>query len=257
MKKINSFWYCVILFAGLVLMANKCEKEPEEEPQTITDIDGNLYEIVQIGDQWWMAENLKVTRYRNGDPIGTTSPATLGLRDVVFEGGRPKYQWAYEGNEGNVDLYGRLYTWFVITDNRGVCPAGWHVPSYDEWMILQNYLIENRYNYDGTSEENKISKAMSALTNWHPSPLQGAPGNTDYPAKRNASGFNALPAGVRWTNGKFDGLGISGGWFTSTNAYDDYDGIYRAFTIFNCSYPLVAATCNHEADAISVRCLRD
>jgi len=238
-------------------MANKCEKEPEEEPQTITDIDGNLYEIVQIGDQWWMAENLKVTKYRNGDLIETTSPATLNLREVVYNGGRPKYQWAYDGNESNVGLYGRLYTWFTITDGRGVCPAGWHVPSYDEWMILQDHLIENNYNYDGTTSGNKISKAMAALTNWVQTDITGTPGNTDFAQKRNASGFRALPAGVRWTDGRFDGLGCSGNWFTSTNYYDDYDGIFRAFVIYTNSYTLVAATCDHEADAISVRCVRD
>lgn len=256
-NRIRSCWLLVFILSGLLLTANKCEKEPEDEPETITDIDGNVYAIVELGNQWWMAENLKVTRYRNGDPIGTTTPATIGLRDVVYQGGKPKYQWAYDGNESNVELYGRLYTWFAVTDNRGVCPAGWHIPSYDEWIILQNYLIENGFNYDGTTQGNKISKAMSALTNWLPSPNQGAPGNSDYPAKRNASGFNALPAGVRWTNGEFDGLGISGNWFTSTNYYDDYDGIFRTFAIFRHSYDLIAGTCNHEADAGSVRCIRD
>lgn len=259
MKKRRGIWICALIFAGLATMANKCEKiEPEEEEiPTITDIEGNEYEIVEIGTQWWMAENLKVTKYNNGDLIGTTNPADLDLSDQSHNAGRPKYQWAYDGNESNVELYGRLYTWYAITDPRGVCPTGWHVPSYDEWITLQDYLIASGYNYDGTTTGNKIAKAMASLTNWDASATQGAVGNTDYPAKRNATGFRALPAGIRWTDGEFDGLGISGNWFTSTNYWDDYDGIFWGFVIYRSSYALGAGTCNFEPDALSVRCIKD
>jgi len=259
MKKIKSSWIVLLIVTGLVLTANKCEKEdgPEEEIPTISDIDGNEYEIVEIGTQWWMAENLKVTKYTNGDIIGTSSPATIDLSDIVYEGGTPRYQWPYNGNEANVELYGRLYTWFAITDPRGVCPTGWHVPSYDEWITLQDYLIANGYNYDATATGNKIAKSMASLTNWSSSTAVGAVGNTDYPSKRDASGFRALPAGIRWTDGEFDGLGISGNWFTSTNYYDDYDGIFWGFVLFNSSYGLSAGTCDHEADALSVRCVKN
>ncbi|MCK7530911.1 MAG: hypothetical protein MZV63_07605 [Marinilabiliales bacterium] len=91
----------------------------KREMPTITDIDGNEYEIVEIGTQWWMAENLKVTKYTNGDIIGTTSPATVDLSDVVYEGGTPRYQWPYNGNEANVELYGRLYTWYCHNGPQG------------------------------------------------------------------------------------------------------------------------------------------
>ena len=104
---------------------------------TISDIDGNVYKIIKLGDQWWMAENLKVTKYSNGDLIGTTIPATL---DILGES-TPKYQWAYDGNENNVSTYGRLYSWYAATDNRNVCPAGWHVPGDSEWTILTDYLL--------------------------------------------------------------------------------------------------------------------
>lgn len=259
MKGISSFWICAMVFAGMVLTANKCEKgeDPEEEIPTITDVEGNEYEIVEIGTQWWMAENLKVTKYNNGDLIGTTNPATLDLSDQDWGEGTPKYQWAYDGNEANVELYGRLYTWYAITDPRGVCPTGWHVPSRDEWIKLQDYLIAAGYNYDGTTTGNKIAKAMSSLTNWIASSTDGSAGNSDYPAKRNATGFRALPAGIRWTDGEFDGLGLSGNWFTSTNYYDDYDGIFWGFVIFNTSWGLGAGTCDHEPDALSVRCVKN
>jgi uncharacterized protein (TIGR02145 family) len=258
MKKSVSFWTVLLVVTGFALMANKCERSDpgEEEIPTITDMEGNEYEIVEIGTQWWMAENLKVTKYNNGDLIGTTNPPTLDLSDQAHDAGKPRYQWAYDGNEANVELYGRLYTWYAITDPRGVCPTGWHVPSYNEWITLQDFLIAG-YNYDGTTTGNKIAKAMSALTNWIASSTEGSVGNVDYPAKRNSSNFRALPAGIRWTDGEFDGLGISGNWFTSTNYYDDYDGIFWGFVIFNSSWGLSAGTCDHEPDALSVRCVKN
>lgn len=248
-----------LVFISLLFSANKCEKEDpgEEEIITITDVDGNEYEITEIGTQWWMAENLKVTHYRNGDLIGTTSPPDRDLSEEAYEGMRPKYQWAYDGNEQYVEMYGRLYSWFAVTDPRGLCPAGGHVPSYDEWIVLQDYLIAGGYNYDGSTTGNKIAKAMGSLVSWEPSQVAGSVGNTDYSAKRNASKFRGLAAGIRWTDGEFAGMGLSGGWFTSTNYYDDYDGIFRVFTIFNTSWGLGAATCDHEADAVSVRCIKD
>lgn len=99
------------------------------------DIDGNVYPIITIGTQVWMAENLKTTRYCNGDLIGTTTPATL---DIESESA-PEYQWAYDGNESNVTTYGRIYTWYVANDSRNVCPAGWHIPSDAEWTDLTGF----------------------------------------------------------------------------------------------------------------------
>ncbi|MCJ7802706.1 MAG: fibrobacter succinogenes major paralogous domain-containing protein, partial [Candidatus Marinimicrobia bacterium] len=98
----------------------------------VTDIDGNNYTGVTIGSQVWMVENLKTTRYRNGDLIGTTILATLNISTE----NTPKYQWAYGGNEDNVATYGRLYTWYAVTDSRNICPTGWIVPADTDWTIL-------------------------------------------------------------------------------------------------------------------------
>jgi uncharacterized protein (TIGR02145 family) len=75
-------------------------------------------------------------KYRNGDIIGTTTPATLDISSETS----PKYQWAYDGNESNVATYGRLYTWYAATDSRAVCPTGWHLPTDAEWTTLTTYL---------------------------------------------------------------------------------------------------------------------
>lgn len=124
MKRKNRNFICLLFFIGSVLISiSSCNKDDSANDAIIvTDIDGNVYHTVTIGTQVWMVENLKVTKYRNGDLIGTTTPATL---DISGEA-EPKYQWVYDGKESNVSTYGRLYTWYAITDNRNVCPKGWH-----------------------------------------------------------------------------------------------------------------------------------
>ncbi len=119
----------------------------------MTDIDGNVYNTVTIGTQVWMAENLKTTRYRNGDIIGTTIPATL---DVYHET-NPKYQWAPNGDENNVALYGRLYTWYATIDSRGICPIGWHVSTDADWVTLKDYVRTNLDTFGS------LQKALEAL----------------------------------------------------------------------------------------------
>ena len=90
---------------------------------TVTDIDGNVYNTVTIGTQVWMKENLKTTKYRNGETI---------LNTASFSD-----QWAYGDNESKIPVYGRLYTWYAATNVRGLCPTGWHVPTDAEWTLLQ------------------------------------------------------------------------------------------------------------------------
>jgi uncharacterized protein (TIGR02145 family) len=161
---------------------------------TVTDIDGNVYKTVTIGNQVWMAEDLKTTRYRNGDLIGTTNPATL---DISGESA-PTYQWAYAGNERNVATYGRLYTWYASTDSRAIAPAGWHVPTDAEWTALVTFL-------GGESvAQGKLKEA--GTTHWN------GP-NSD---ATNESGFTALPGGNRFGDKGFIGLGDFTHWWTST-----------------------------------------
>jgi uncharacterized protein (TIGR02145 family) len=162
--------------------------------QTVRDIDGNVYKTVKIGSQFWMAANLKTTRYRNGDSIRTTSPATL---DITIENA-PKYQWAYDGNESNAETYGRLYSWYAVTDSRNVCPTGLHVPTEEEWTTLTSYL-------GGESVAGGKLKE-SGTTLWK-SPNTGA---------TNESGFAARSGGYRYGNGMFFDIGRTGNWWSST-----------------------------------------
>ncbi len=161
---------------------------------TVIDINLNIYNTITIGTQVWMAENLKTTKYRNGDLISTTTPATL---DITGES-TPKYQWSYDGNESNIYPYGRLYTWYVLNDSRAICPTGWHVPTYAEWVVLTTYL---------GGADIAAAKLMETGTAHWQSHNTGATNETN---------FTALPGGRRIYNGTFDYIGRYGIWWSAT-----------------------------------------
>jgi len=199
---------------------------------TITDIDGSVYNTLKIGTQIWMAENLKVTKYRNGDLIGTTIPATLDISDESA----PKYQWAYKGNESNVASYGRLYTWYVVKDSRGLCPTGWHVPSDAEWTILIDYL-GGRDVAGGKIKEIGTSHWMS--------PNTGA---------TNESGFTGLPSGCRFPDGGFWYYTGLGGWWSATET-SNAGLAWGNETYYENSRVQIFSS--DEKSGIAVRCVRD
>jgi uncharacterized protein (TIGR02145 family) len=176
-------------------------KQNTQNSEKVTDIDGNEYTTIKIGQQTWMVENLKTTRFRNGNPIETTDP----FNKRIVEEMDPVYQWAYMGKEENVDIYGRLYTWYAATDPREIAPDGWRVPTEQDFINLALYLIENGaiYSYDktnfGTTANNTLAKALSSTTGWFPSSVDGSPGSS--PELNNASGFTAVPGGRRINDG--------------------------------------------------------
>ena len=192
---------------------------------SVNDIDGNQYNVVKIGTQVWMKENLKTTRYRNGDSIGTTIPATLPIE------GEHKYQWAYDGNESNVAAHGRLYTWYVATDSRNVCPAGWHVPSDADWTALTDYLIKKGYGYGGGYKGMDISKSLAATSGWVADETPGSTGNNQ--ESNNSTGFTALPSGARLANGEFINLGHIGNWWSTAGHIISYGNLWSESDFVN------------------------
>lgn len=202
---------------------------PTSTATTVTDIDGNVYNTVTIGTQVWMKENLKVTKYRNGDAIPTTTAN-------IFSGeSSPKYQWAYNNDENNVSTYGRLYTWYAATDSRGVCPTGWHVPTDAEWTTLTDYL---------RGESVAGGKMKEAGTTHWISPNVGD----------NSSGFTALPGGFRVSEGPFIYMGDTGYWWSATEGEWYRYGWYRYLRYFN---DYANRTADHKSYGFSVRCVRD
>ena len=209
-----------------------------------TDADGNHYAVVHIGNQTWMAENLKTTKYRNDDAIGTTTAQ-------IFTNTTSKYQWAYGGNEANAAKYGRLYTWYAATDARNIAPVGWHVPTDVEWSTLENYLIANGYNYDCTTTNNKIGKALAATNVWKPYTGIGTIG--DDLTKNNSSGFSSLPGGYRYNYGQFSGIGYYDNWWSSTESDTSFAWYRRLSTYF---FVLYRSSISKD-NGYSIRCLSD
>jgi uncharacterized protein (TIGR02145 family) len=200
------------------------------QAQNVKDIDGNEYQTVKIGAQTWIKENLKVTHYNNGDKIATTTD-TLNLFNEL----NPKYQWAYGGQENSAVVYGRLYTWYAVADDRKVCPAGWHVPTVEEWSVL----VKN----SGGSSKATYQLREAGNTHWIQSDS----------LVNNLSGFTALPSGERSYNGVYKGLGEYCRWW-SANASETVtcNILYLPFEL---GYPVPMF--KQDSYGLAVRCLKD
>lgn len=221
---------------------------------TINDVDGNAYNITALGNQTWMAENLKTTRYNDGTPItGITDNASWSsLKD-------PAYCW-YSNNADIKDFYGALYNWYAVKTGN-LCPSGWHIPTDAEWTELELFLQNSGFNYDGTVDadleretKNRIAKALASAYNWAESTIKGSVGNTDYESFRNKTNFTALPAGCRKTgDGSFDGVTTSGFWWSSTES-DAGKALIRSISENDGA---VARIDSGKAGGYSVRCVKD
>jgi len=218
---------------------------------TVTDVDGNVYATVKIGTQTWMAENLKTTKYRNGDIIPNL---TLAADWSTTTSGA----WCNYDNNATYDAkYGKLYNFYTIKDNRNIAPVGWHVATDAEWTTLINYQISNGGNYDGTIVGNKIAKSLSSTDNvWGPTAVAGSPGFEI--SKNNSSKFNGLPGGERDNLGAFNNT-IS--WFfciwTST-ANVDYPTSNAIDRSLNGAQPHMASSVwRLQRMGKSIRCIKD
>jgi uncharacterized protein (TIGR02145 family) len=194
---------------------------------TVTDIDSNTYKTVQIGTQCWMQSNLKVSKYRNGAAIPT------GLSDNVWSRTTSGAYAIYDNNNVNDALYGKLYNWYAVKDVRGLCPIGWHVPSEDEWGELKGHLVPL-----------VAGGKLKSVIGWN-SPNTGA---------TNESGFTGLPGGGRYSSGEFNYLGSVGGWWSSSEASNDF--AWNLTLSSNDGYVNRYDYSNKE-NGLSVRCLRD
>ncbi|HEQ99299.1 MAG TPA: hypothetical protein ENO22_08180 [candidate division Zixibacteria bacterium] len=206
----------------------------------IMDVDGNLYQTILIGEQCWMAENLKVTHYRNGDPLPnvTDAGAWNGLTSGAY--------CDYNNDDGQVEVYGRLYNWYALIDSRNIAPEGWHLPTDAEWKQLEMFLGMSQADADatgwrGTDEGGKLKEA--GMVHWN-SPNTGA---------TNESGFTALPGGYRVNTGAFLNMGTYAYLWSSTES--------GAYTVWGRLLSSGVATIYRYADSkaagFSVRCIRD
>jgi len=251
MKTNNSFLiYSFIITGVFLILTSGCMEEDKDEvpiPTTVTvsDIDGNTYKTIQIGTQTWMAENLKTTKYNDGTniPLVNNNSSWAGLST-------PAYCW-YDNNISNKNTYGALYNWYTVNSSK-LCPSGWHVPSDEEWIELDDYLTKYGYGYEGSGDD--IGKSMAATSGWNTSIHEGNVGNDQ--ASNNSSGFTALPGGRRVNDGDFVGIGNSADWWSSTE-YPNMN-VDKAWSQYIVSFQnYLWRSSNYKKDGLSVRCVKD
>jgi uncharacterized protein (TIGR02145 family) len=242
----------IFIFIAIIIFTAGCTKEPSGIDTdssgltgTLTDIDGNVYKTVKIGKQWWMAENLKVTRYCNG----RTLVAAAG--DSAWEALSSGAYCGYAEKEDNAAVYGLLYNWYAVIDSQGLAPAGWHVPTDEEWKQLEMYLGMSRSSADeegwrGTDEGGKLKETgtIQEGSGLWVSPNEGA---------SNSSGFSALPGGYRFFYGMFYFLGRSAYFWSASKHSPDHAWI----RFLNYSSSGIHRTHGNLPSAFSVRCVKD
>lgn len=214
----------------LIFLIPSCKKE---DKKNIIDGDGNIYSSINIGTQIWLIQDLKTTKYNDGNsiiPLVTDSIAWTGLAT-------PGYCW-YNNNDATYkNTYGALYNWYAVITNK-LCPIGWHVPTDTEWTTLTDYL-------DGISTAGGKLKE-TGTTHWI-TPNTGA---------TNVTGFTAIPGGERtWNTGGFAEIGLNSYYWSSTE--DEFVSINGwGQGLSNTSSSIVKGGYRKTAGA-SVRCLKN
>ncbi len=253
--------FSLIIF--LISFTYSCEKEIDNDKSlTVEDYDGNVYKTVQIGDQIWMAENLKATHYADGTIIQLVENEADW--DALEYSG--KAMCYYNDSITNKDIYGALYTWSAAmkglassTTNpsnvQGVCPDGWHVPSDDEWKELEMHLGMNQVEADmpGFRGTNEGSKLAGNLSLWDNGPRVNDNelliDNVDF----STSEFMALPAGHRVSEGSFNQKGNLAVFWSATESGDSLVWT-RLLQLYNIR---VHRFTYSKKDGYSVRCIKD
>lgn len=167
------------------------EFNPNITYDELSDVDGNIYKTVEIGTQVWMAENLKTTKYNDGSNIQHIED------NAQWENTSSGAYCNYSNDEATGSVYGKLYNYYAVETNK-LCPAGWHVPSQDEWIVLKEYLGGDQV-AGGKMREPGTSHWLETNEN-----------------VTNESGFTALPSGQRFPDGRSWNMNIGGYWWSTT-----------------------------------------
>jgi len=211
-----------------------------KEYDKVTDNEGNVYHGIQVGTQSWLVENLRAKHYNNNESIQRPSNPNVDLTYLPSA----NYVWDVENDPANAYVYGRLYTWNAAMDSRGICPAGWRLPSISDWQTLMTYVKNN----SSTSQ----TKALASSGLWYDDP--DAPENTpSYNiSTNNESGLLIFPSGIRHTEGSFEGLwGVSYLWSSEIQ-----DGLPYAYSIGNLATSVNGGP-NRAQEGFTVRCVKD
>ena len=198
--------------------------------QTVSDIDGNMYTTVSIGNQVWLGENLKVTKFNNQDPI------SLVLDDTQWSTQTQAAYCYYQGDVANTNDSGNLYNWYVVNNSKNVCPTGYHVPSISEWEELITFLGGNAV-AGGKLKEIGFAHWLD--------PNTGAD---------NSSGFTLLPSGWRaHNNGFYESLSYMAYVWSSTSV----DALSSSIILAGYDSPACYTSESHIRTGLPIRCLKD
>ena len=200
---------------------------------TATDYDGNQYKTVKINKQIWMLENLKSMHYSDGTKIESV--------------------YAYDNDEKNAQVYGRLYTWEAVSSKHGICPNGWHVPTDNDWKEFERYLGMAEEDINDTGWRNTNSEGIKMKKDqkdflWIKYSERGV----------NASGFSALPGGVHTVKGSFMGIGKYADFWSSTEF--DSEKVFNRSLVWMGIHPGTAQIYRKPIDknwGFSIRCIKD
>jgi uncharacterized protein (TIGR02145 family) len=250
MKKQTINW--IILSIGielLLILSGSCKKKDNNTnpPDTnncvssaifnsnktygaLIDIDGNKYKTITIGSQTWMAENLRTTKYRNGDPIEKAN-AVSAWRSIISGA---YCNFLNTDNCDTIVTYGRLYNWYAMADSRNVAPPGWHVPTHEDWITLITYL--------GGEDSAGVKLKESSTIHW----------SIPNTSSNNETGFTALPGGFRGDQGWYYPMGYNGAWGTSTEI-----GSYVWHVYMNSGHSYVHPEPGVKNEGVSIRCMKD
>lgn len=202
---------------------------PQTNINSVTDIDGNIYPAVVIGNQTWMAENLRAIHYSNGDAVEL-------VKDGVKWSGMTSGAYCNNDNKKKkAKIYGRLYNFYVVSDSRIICPEGWHIPNAADWKRLETAL-------GGTGAAG--GKMKQPGTRYWAEPNSRAD---------NSSGFNGLPGGARNTDGSFEAVGEKGHWWTATE-FSVTSAWHRS--LYN-NTAFIDNIYGYKTDGYSIRCIKD
>jgi uncharacterized protein (TIGR02145 family) len=205
----------------------------------LVDIDGNVYHTIAIGDQDWMKENLKVTRFRNGDPL-----PNVKLNEQWTTIPEAAFCWVNNDTANRKSTLGALYNWYAVVDERRICPTGWHVPTDAEWQIMERHIGMTFVESEGTTERGEnYGLQLKDSVGW----VKKGEGN-------NTTEFSALPAGLRFgDSGEFYNVGIDACWWTSTEEDASNAWLRNMFANMTSIYRIP----DLKSFGFSVRCVRD
>lgn len=197
-------------------------------PDSVADIDGNIYQVIDVDGKCWLASNLKVSRFANGDtiPLVTNGNDWIQLNTSA--------QCIYDNDSTNFDIYGPLYNGYTVSDERGVCPTGWKVPHDSDWVNLANFL----------GGESVAGDKLKTLDLWYTPGTQST----------NEIGFSAKPGGARFIqgNGAYNSLYNMGHWWSSKE--NGTGALFnRQITYINSN---LAQASNSKRLGFSIRCIR-